>query len=115
MPEHLRALVVVLVLAGAVFALARAPVTEYAMAPQDFARRRNLWFAITLVAYLAHSFWLFILVAGLVLVLAARREPNPLALFGFLLFAVPPFQASLSGFGIVNQVLVLDYPRLLAI
>ena len=115
MPEHLRALVVILVLAGIVFALARGPVTEQAMAPQDFSRRRNLWFTITLVVYLAHSFWIFMAVAGVVLAFAGRREHNPMALFAFLLFAVPPFHASLSGLGIVNQLLTLDYPRLLAI
>ena len=115
MPEHLRALVVILILSGTVFALARGPVTELAMAPEDFKRRRNLWFAITLAAYLAHSFWLFMVVAGVVLAIAGRRERNPMALFAFLLFAVPPFHSSLGGLGIVKQLLTLDYPRLLAI
>lgn len=115
MPEHLRALVVILILAGSVFALARAPVTAQAMAPEDFRRRRNLWFAITLIAYLAHSFWLFMAIAGVVLAFAGRREHNPMALFAFLLFAVPPFHAALGGLGIIKQVLTLDFPRLLAI
>ncbi len=115
MPEHLRALVVVLGLAGIVFALARTPVTAQSMAVQDFVRRRNLWFAITLIAYLSHNFWVFMVIAGAVLLLARMREHNPIALFVFLLFAVPPFSASVSGLGIVNQLLTLDYPRLLSI
>lgn len=115
MPEHLRALVVILILAGSVFMLAGAPVTAQALAPEDFRRRRNLWFAITLIAYLAHSFWLFIAIAGAVLAFAGRREHNPMALFAFLLFAVPPFHAALGGLGIIKQALTLDYPRLLAI
>jgi len=28
------------------------------MSEHDFARRRNLWFALTLVAFLAHNFWI---------------------------------------------------------
>ena len=115
MPEHLRALVVILALAGIVFALARGPVTELAMAPEDFKRRRNLWFVVTLAAYLANSFWLFIAIVGVVLAIAGRRERNPMALFAFLLFAVPPFHASIGGLGIVKQLLTLDFPRVLAI
>ena len=115
MPEHLRALVVILILSGTVFALARGPVTEQAMAPEDFKRRRNLWFTITLAAYLAHSFWLFMAVAGVVLAFAGRRERNPMALFVFLLFAVPPFNSSVGGMGIIKQLLTLDFPRLLAL
>ncbi len=118
MPEHLRALVVLLVLAGAVFVLARAPIT-----PSTPWRRRTSRAATqSLVRGHAgrlsgpHDFWLFMLLTGLLLTWAIRREPEPLArCLQFLLFAVPPLEASMPGFGIVNQVLVLDYPRLLAI
>ena len=56
MPEHLRALVVILVLAGIVYALARRPACEWAIDPHDFVRRRNLWFGVTLIAFFAHDF-----------------------------------------------------------
>ncbi len=114
MPVHLRALVVILILAVAVFVLARRP-AGIAVADDDFRRRRNLWFAVTLIAFLAHNFWIFLTVTGLLLAFAGRREHSPIALFIWLLFAVPPFSASLSGLGVLNQLLVINYPRLLAL
>ncbi len=38
-----------------------------------------------------------------------------MALFVFVLFAVPTFDRPLSGFGIANQLLTLNYPRVLAL
>ena len=115
MPEHLRALIVIVVLAGAVFLIGRRPACGLAMTDHDFVRRRNLWFAVTLIAFLAHNFWLFLALAGAVLYLAGRKERNVMALYLLLLFAVPPFSARISGLGLVNQLLSIDYPRLLAI
>src|SRR5207302_8243723 len=76
MPEHLRALVVIVLLAGLTFALARAPACAAAMKDQDFVHRRNLWFALTLAAFLAHNFWLFVVLAAALLLLAAQSERN---------------------------------------
>lgn len=115
MPEHLRALVVILVLAGVVYTLARRPASEWAMADHDFARRRNLWFGVTLIAFLAHDFWVFMVLTAVLLLAARRKEANIVALFVWLMFAVPAFGASISGMGLVNQVLKLDYLRLLSL
>lgn len=114
MPVHLRALVVILILAVAVFILARRPASS-SISDDDFTRRRNLWFAVTLIAFLAHNFWIFLAVTGLLLAFAGRREHSPIALFIWLLFAVPPFDATVSGLGVLNQLLVINYPRLLAL
>ena len=73
MPVHLRALVVILVLATAVLAFVKAPACALAITPKDFERRRNLWFAITLAAFLAHNFWIYIIVVAALLLLAAQR------------------------------------------
>lgn len=115
MPEHLRALIVILVLAGACFMLARRAATEYAMLDEDFTRRRNLWLGVTLVAYLSHNFWVFVAVTAAILLLSRKREWNPTALFLFLAFALPSFGAKVSGFGVINQLLEIDYARLLAL
>jgi hypothetical protein len=88
MPEHLRALIVILVLATVVFAFAKAPACALTSTTGDFERRRNLWFAITLTAFLAHNFWIYVIVVAALLIFALPREPNKLAMF-FLLFAVP--------------------------
>ncbi len=115
MPEHFRALVVVLLLSSVVYALARRPACEWALDHRDFARRRNLWFGITLIAFFAHNFWVFMAITALLLVHARRREASIVALFVWLMFAVPPFGAQLGGLGIVNQLLELNYLRLLSL
>jgi O-antigen ligase len=115
MPEQLRALVVILALAGAVFAAARPFACAAAMQDEDFVRRRNLWFALTLAAFLAHNFWLFIVFAAVLIALALPAEPNKLALYFFVLFAVPAIDEEIPGFGIVEHLFSIDYPRLLAL
>jgi len=115
MQEHLRALVVVLLLAGTVFAFARPLACAAAMPDEDFARRRNLWFALTLVAFLAHNFWIFIVFAAALLVFALPAERNRLALYFFVLFAVPAIDDEIPGFGLVEHFFAMDYLRLLAL
>jgi O-antigen ligase len=110
--EHLRALLVILVLAGAVFAAARPLACAAAMPDADFVRRRNLWFALTLVAFLAHSFWIFVVFAAALLVLAFFSECNKLALYFFVLLAVPAIDAEIPGFGLMEHFFVIDYLRL---
>ena len=114
MPEHLRAFVVIAVLSVMSFLVLHRPVVAMGMAEEDFRRRRNLWLAVTALAFLSSSFWIFVLVSGSLL-LFARRERNPFALYLFLLFAVPPFAAALPGLGIVNKLFELSFPRLLAL
>ena len=115
MPEHLRALVVILILSTVVFTLAKAPLCAAAIQVNDFKRRRNLWFAVTLIAFLSHNFWMMCFLCGVVAALGAQRDPNPLALYFALLFAVPPFAAQIPGFGGINYFFDLNYIRLLNI
>ena len=115
MPEHLRGFVVVFALSLIAFLVLRRPAVALGMGDADFRRRRNIWLAATTFAFVSSSFWIFI-VAGTVLLLAARRvERNPLPLYLFLLFVVPPFSAALPGLGVVNQLFELSFPRLLAL
>lgn len=115
MPEHLRALVMIMVLAGLTFALARAPACAAAMNDAHFVRRRNLWFALTAAAFLAHSFWIFIALAAVLLVLSVSAESNRLALYFFVLLAVPAIDAEIPGFGLMEHFFWIDYLRLLSL
>jgi hypothetical protein len=81
----------------------------------DFERRRNLWFAITLTAFLAHNFWIYIAVAAVLLLLVVPREPNKPAMFFFLLFAVPPFSVEISGLSLITSFFTINYVRLLTL
>src|SRR6267378_5682404 len=115
MPEHIRALIVILALATPVFLFAKKPVCALAMAPADFERRRNLWFAITLIAFLAHNFWVYVIATAVLLLVTLPRESNKLALFFFLLFAVPAMPKEIAGVAGIRQFFTIDYIRLLVL
>ncbi|MEJ1341024.1 MAG: O-antigen ligase family protein [Candidatus Sedimenticola sp. (ex Thyasira tokunagai)] len=114
MPEHVRSLIVLLILSTAVFAIAKRPACDLINC-SDFTRRRNLWFALTLTAFLAHNYWLYVFIAGTLLYYSSKRETNKAALFFFVLFAVPVVNAPIPGMGLVNYLFSLSHPRLLAL
>ena len=114
MPEHIRALIVILFLAMTVFAIAHRSACAITKAG-DFARRRNLWFALTLAAFLAQSFWVYLSVATLLLIYSNRREYNPPALFFLLMFLLPVATVQIPGMGLVNFLFDLSHLRILAL
>jgi hypothetical protein len=113
MSALLKALVVVLVIALAVFQLAR-PVALRFMSASDFARRRNVWLAITVAAFVCPDFIWFCAVSACILVPAARREPNPGALFLMLIYVVPDFSWRVPMVG-VSYLVDLDFEMLLSL
>lgn len=115
MPEHLRALVVLLPIAVLVFAFGRHVACPVSIDDGDYRRRRNLWFGITLAAFLSHSFWLFMILAGALLAWGAQREHNRLAMYFFLFFAVSMISEKISGLGVINYFFELHYGRLLSL
>lgn len=115
MPEHLKALIVILVLASTVFFFAKKPACAAGTNPADFSRRRNLWLGITSAAFLAHNFWVYMVAVAVMLLLAAQREPNKLGMYFFLLFAVPAIPAQITGLGVIQHFFSIDYLRLLSL
>ena len=97
------------------FLLAKAPITAQACSEQDFIRRRNLWFALTLSAFLAHNFWLFVLVAFCVLAVGMRAESNRFALYLSLVLTLPYISAEIPGLGVFNQLFAVNQMRMLAL
>lgn len=115
MPDHLKALGIILLLATPTLALAQQMAGAQAIPPHDFVRRRNLWLGIVLIAFLAHNFWVYVVATGLLLAYAAPRDQNRPALYFFLLFTIPQIGVEIPGLGIVRQLFVIDYVRLLAL
>src|SRR5258708_30847236 len=96
---NLKAMIVVLTVATGVFIIAR-PICLRFMAPDDFTRRRNVWFALTVTAFVSPSFWLYALVAAILLMWTARKDRNPVALYALLMFVIPPnimFEVPIAG------------------
>ena len=114
MPEYLYALLQILLLSAAFFSFADRPVVAI-IGHGHFTRRRNLWFGLTLAAFLAPSFWVYAFIAMPLLIYTNRREINPPALFFFILFALPSGAIQLTGLGFVSHLFELSHARILAL
>ncbi len=113
MLANIKALIVVLACASLVFALAKSLFLRFTAA-EDFARRRFVWFALTIAAFLSPSFWLYLLIALPLLVWAGWRDSTPPALFVFLYFVIPPVSIAIPTV-IVQQLFALTNARVLAL
>lgn len=112
MITNLKALIVVLALAMAVFFVAK-PICLRFMKEQDFVFRRNIWLALTVIGFLSPSFWLYAIAAFPLMIWAGQRDHNPLALYLLVLHVVPPIDMVIPGV-IINQLFVLNNYRILA-
>jgi uncharacterized protein YneF (UPF0154 family) len=113
MLTNLKALTVVLGIAMVVFILAK-PICLRFMQEHDFARRRNVWIALTVSGFLSPSFWLYVLVALPLLAWAARKDSNPVALYLLLLHVIPPIGAQIPVV-VINELFKLDNYRVLSL
>jgi O-antigen ligase len=109
----LKELFVVLVIATVIFRLAK-PAADLFITPEDLARRRNVWYLLTIVGLLSPSFWIYVLVAVPTMVIAGRKDSNPNALYLLLLQVVPPIDISVPMFGMgrlidINNYLLLSF------
>lgn len=114
MPEHIRALMVVLVLGGSVFLFARSAFEQLVTAA-TYSRWRNLWLLMTLALFLAHSFWVYAVLVAVYALATTRRESHLIGLYFLLLFVAPPARVEVPGMGLINHLFVVDQYRLLAL
>lgn len=110
---NLKALIVVLAIAAAVFRLVK-PIAVQFMGAEAFARRRFVWFVLTAVSFVCPSFWLYVVVAVPMLVWAYRNDSNPIAVYLLLLHVIPPVGVMIPVLG-NNGLFPLDNYRLLAL
>jgi hypothetical protein len=115
MPEHIRALLVVLFFSVSVFAFARGAVVQQLMPGATFKRWRNLWLLATLVLFLSHNIWLCLLLLTAMLLIHRRREAHIMGLYFVMLFVAPPISVTIPGFGIIDHFWIVDPYRLLAL
>lgn len=112
MLQTLKELTVVLVIGVVIFRFAR-PIAKHFTSDADFSRRYKVWLALTAVAFLSPSFWLFVAVAVPLLIWAGRNDSNPVALYLLLLHVIPPISVAIPVVGI-NQLFDLNGYRLLS-
>lgn len=112
MTNNLKSLLVIMVLALAVFAVSK-PICLRFMTADEFIRRRNVWIALTITAFLSPSFWLYAFVALPLMYWAGRKDSNPVALYLLLLHVIPPYGLDIPAV-LVNEFFALDSYRILA-
>lgn len=112
MPEHIRALVVILVIATGIFHVGK-PLAIQVVTAETFLRWRNTWFGLTLALFLSHSFWVYVLLLVVWVRYVANREKHVVGLFLVLLFVAPPAAMNIPGLGVVNQLFPINHYNLL--
>lgn len=113
MPHSIKDLIVVLALALVIFHFAR-PIARHFTSDADFSRRRAIWLALTVLAFLSPSFWWFVVIGAPLIIWARRRDSNPVALYLLLLHVIPSLPISIPVVGI-NELFDLDNYRLLSL
>ena len=114
MQENFIALIYILLISIIFFAFAGRSII-CVIEQAQYKQRRNLWFGITIVAFLAGSFGVYVLVTLPLLIYAYRRETNQVALFFFILFALPSGFMQISGLGLVSNLFQLTHARFLTL
>ncbi|CAH2602111.1 O-antigen ligase family protein [Rhodovastum atsumiense] len=115
MPEHYRALVVILFFAIGVFYIAKFQLCEQIFENRQYINLCLMWLSTTFVAFVSGNFWIYAIVVGAGLALMSQRSEKIFVIYCFLLFAVPPFIKYVPGFGVVEHVIALDHYRLLSL
>jgi O-antigen ligase len=108
----IKELVVVLGISWAVFRFMR-PIALLFGGENDFSRRRNTWYAVTVAAFLSPTFFVFCLACVPFLVWAGRKDSNPGALYLLLMYVVPEFSWRVPMVG-VSYLMDLDFLLLLS-
>lgn len=114
MPEHIRSLAYIVLLALIAFFFAKK-ITASVITEQQFNRWRNTWLALTFIAFLAGNFWVYAIPSALLLWYVGKKEQNAFALFFVLLFALPRISNQIPGMGIVNFLFNIDYVSILSL
>ena len=114
MPEHIRALIIILGLSIPTFFLMKR-MTASVISSEQFNRWSMTWISVTLIAFLSGNFWVYVLLTGLLLLYVGKKEQNPFALFFMLLFTIPRINQNIPGFGLVNFLFSVDYVTVLSL
>jgi len=114
MPESIRALIVILILSSFLFIFSKKQICKL-IPENDFKRRRNAWYAITIAAFISSNFWIYSLIAIFIIFFSKQRENNIPALYFILLFTLPEVSAQIPGLGLINYLASISHQKILSI
>lgn len=114
MQAHYNALIVVFSITMVVFYFAKPLFIQF-IAVEDYVLRRNIWLGVLVAAFLIPNYWVFVLVATVMVRVGIKRDSNPAALYLFLLMVIPPFATDIPTFGLISQLFPLDHLRFLSL
>ncbi len=115
MPEHLRALAIIILLGGFSF-LTLQGVLSSLVAKTELRRWRNIWIAVVSTAFLSPDFWVFMVIVSVIIAVLVPRSPEQRVTYYLLLIcALPNLSAEIPGFGGIRYLFELSYPRLLTL
>lgn len=114
MSDHLRAFVAAfVVISFAVF------VTRWAVAgtsiARPFERRYKFYLIAVVLSFAIPNYWLAMLALGVLAVVAARKDGNPVAIFLLLMLAFPHIEREVTKLGPINSLFVLSPIRVLVL
>lgn len=115
MPEIIRSLLVVLVIAFFVFKISEVALVKETVSAKTFKTNRNIWFGITAALFLTHNYWAFIFISAGLLFFGRKENPNAIAMVFSMVFAAPLLSNQISGMGIVNFLFEINYFRIVSI
>jgi hypothetical protein len=110
--SDLKELSVVLIISSAIFRIAK-PIALVFSSEESFSRRRNIWIALTVTAFVSPNFWWYTLVAVPLLMWGTKKDSNPIALYLMMMQAIPPILVPIPVVGI-NELFELDHYKLLS-
>lgn len=114
MPENIRALVVILLLGLIVFNYAKKIIPEN-LTDKNLKLFRNIWLTVVITGFLSYNFWLFLLFISIFITKITKKEPNKVAVFFILVFAMPNLTNQVPGMGILNYLMTITYPRFISV
>lgn len=114
MTYQLKSLLMIWILSCASFWVGRKTLGAVVLGDEAYVKARNLWLAITSAAFLTGNFWLFCAIS-LGLIVYNKRHISAAPMFLLLLVAIPGFQKVIEGFGPINNLFHVSFPKLLSL
>ena len=114
MPENIRSLIVILIIALFGFAFAKKAVSGV-VSDSTYNQWRKIWLLLTISAFTIPGYWLFMAIGAILIYKFTKPIENKVALYFILLFIAPPIHMEIPGFGIINYFFIFSYPRLVSL